>query len=98
MSKPSKFSGALAKLKQPAPETPTEALLEPVKPAPPSVSGGATKIGRPIGKRSNPDYEPTTVLLRKATKKKAQRRLQDTDAGQDLSDLIEALLSEWMKA
>ena len=51
--------------------------------------------GRPLGKRSNPEYEPTTVLLRKKTKKAAIRLLEDREAGQDLSDLIESLLGKW---
>ena len=91
MPEPSKFSGALARLNQPAPETPTE------QPTPP-VPEPAAKRGRRTGKRSNPDYEPTTILLRKQTKKTAHRKLEDTEAGQDLSDLVEKLLSEWVKS
>ena len=53
--------------------------------------------GRPPGKRSDPDYQPTTVLLRKLTKKTASRLLEDTNASQDLSDLIEQLLTEWIQ-
>ena len=51
--------------------------------------------GRPTGKRSNPDYEPTTVYLRKTTKRSASRLLEDTNARKDLSDLIEDLLLQW---
>ena len=92
MPEPSKFSGALAKLNQPATETPTEPAAAPLEGEP------AAKRGRPVGKRSNPDYEPTTILLRKQTKKTAHRKLEDTEAGQDLSDLIEKLLSEWVNS
>jgi hypothetical protein len=53
--------------------------------------------GRPPGKRSDPDYQPTTVLLRKRTKKTAARLLEDTNVEQDLSDLIEQLLTEWIQ-
>lgn len=52
--------------------------------------------GRPAGKRSNPDFEPTTVLLRKQTKRKASRLLEDTESEHDLSELIETLLGEWI--
>ena len=52
--------------------------------------------GRPAGKRSNPDYEPTTVLLRKQTKRKTSRLLEDIESKHDLSDLIESLLSTWI--
>jgi hypothetical protein len=53
--------------------------------------------GRPAGKRSNPSYEPTTLLLRKETKKKASRLLEDIGNRQDLSDLTEELLSAWIE-
>lgn len=94
MPEPSKFSGALAKLNQPptAPSSETPITL-PTAPISPETTA---KRGRPAGKRSNPDYEPTTILLRKQTKKLAHRKLEDGETGQDLSDLIETLLSEWV--
>ena len=87
----SKFSGVLAKLKhrpaeQPAALPPPSLGTEPVR-----------GRGRPPGKRSDPDYQPTTVLLRKHTKKTAARLLEDINSGQDLSDLIEQLLVEWIQ-
>jgi hypothetical protein len=93
MPEESKFSGALAKLKQrPAsPSTVTQSDRPPREAAP---SRGK---GRPPGKRSDPDYQPTTVLLRKQTKKTASRLLEDADTGQDLSELIEQLLAEWIR-
>ncbi len=54
--------------------------------------------GRPAGKRSNPDFEPTTIFLRKATKKTANRTLEDSGVKQDLSELIESLLQQWISA
>lgn len=91
MPEQSKFRGALAKLK----ERPAEQGRQP----PPIIPASAEQprpIGRPPGKRSDPDFEKTTVLLRKQTKKRANRKLEDEDAGQDLSDLIEQLLSKWI--
>ncbi len=87
----SKFSGVLAKLKQRQEEPQSTAL-------PPRPLGTDTLRGRgrPPGKRSDPDYQPTTVLLRKNTKKTATRLLEDTNAAHDLSDLIEQLLTEWI--
>jgi hypothetical protein len=88
----SKFSGVLAKLK---PQT-----AEAQAPVLPTHSPGTAPVrgrGRPPGKRSDPDYQPTTVLLRKQTKKTAVRLLEDINAGQDLSDLIEQLLAEWIQ-
>lgn len=54
--------------------------------------------GRPAGKRSNPDFEPTTIFLRKTTKKTANRTLEDSGVKQDLSELIESLLQQWITA
>jgi hypothetical protein len=83
----SKFTGVLAKLKQPPTERPAAAMEIP------NVRGR----GRPPGKRSDPDYQPTTVILRKHTKKTATRLLEDSTTRQDLSDLIEQLLTEWIQ-
>jgi hypothetical protein len=62
-----------------------------VKPQPTLVTRG-----RPAGKRSNPAFEPTTIFLRKATKKIANRTLEDRDDRQDLSELVEELLQGWI--
>jgi len=83
----SKYSGVLAKLKQPPVEGPT------VTPGIPLVRGR----GRPHAKSSDPDYQSTTVILRKLTKRTANRLLEDQETGQDLSELIEELLLEWIQ-
>jgi len=54
--------------------------------------------GRPAGKRSNPDYEQTTVLLKKKTKRAAVRMLEDAGKKPDLSDLLQALLDQHVAA
>ena len=54
--------------------------------------------GRPAGKRSNPDFEPTTIFLRRNTKRTANRTLEDSGVKQDLSELIESLLQQWISA
>jgi hypothetical protein len=87
-----KFSGALAKLKQRPAEQPAAR-----QPDPPVAAEPARGKGRPPGKRSDPDYQPTTVLLRQQTKKMANRLLEDKSTGQDLSELIEQLLTEWIR-
>lgn len=83
MSKPGKF-GALAEYRQQA--------------EPAAVPAAGEGRGRPAGKKSNPAYEPTNILLRKQTKKLARRKLEDTEAGKDLSELVEDLLSQWISA
>jgi hypothetical protein len=99
MAEGRKFA-ALAGIRQqqPNPVKPETVALQ-AAPPPPPVSERAEKggRGRPAGKRSDPEFQPTTVLLRKATKKAAIRKLEDTDARKDLSDLIEQLLNGWVK-
>jgi hypothetical protein len=100
MAEQSKFAGALARLKQPAAEPPPEepaAQELPVMPIPAAVTAGGGKGRPPTGKRSNPEWNRYTVLLRKVTHKRASRRLQDIDTGQDLSELVDKLLTEWLE-
>jgi len=54
------------------------------------------KVGRPKGKSSNPDYERLTVLVRKQTRKTAQRLWEDLEPKKDMSDLVERLLAQWI--
>jgi hypothetical protein len=82
----SKFSGALAKLNQ------HSAKQQPTTPDTPLRGRG-----RPRSKSSDPDYQSTTVILRKRTKRTAARLLEDMETGQDLSDLIEELLIDWIQ-
>jgi len=89
--------GALAEFRQaqsnaPEPSAETTSVQAETSTAPEPGKGR----GRPTGKRSNPDFEPTTVLLRKQTKRKASRLLEDTDSAYDFSELIETLLGQWI--
>jgi hypothetical protein len=87
-----KWSGAVAKLKQRPARRPAARPS-----APPMAAEPVRGKGRRPGKRSDPDYQPTTVLLRQQTKKMANRLLEDGNTGQDLSELIEQLLTEWIQ-
>src|SRR4051794_6147390 len=86
---------ALAGLKQ----LPADQLLEQRTPL--STATISTHLergkGRPPGKRSNPDYQATTLLLKEQTKRTATRLLEDKKLGKDLSDLTEQLLTEWIQ-
>jgi hypothetical protein len=53
--------------------------------------------GRLRAKSSDPEYQPTTVILRKRTKRIANRLLENQETGQDLSELLEELLLEWIQ-
>jgi hypothetical protein len=53
------------------------------------------KMGRPPGKRSNPDYQPVTTFLKKANYVAAQKAVYGT--GEDFGDLVDRLLEDWLK-
>jgi hypothetical protein len=92
MPEKSNMSGALAK-----PKKRQAKQLAVQQPAPVIATEPMRGKGRPPGKRSDPDYQPTTVLLRHQTKKMANRLLEDGSTRQDLSELIEQLLTDWIQ-
>ena len=53
------------------------------------------KVGRPPGKKSNPDYTQATVYLRKQTHLAAKKRL--LDEGKEFSELVEELVTQWIR-
>lgn len=62
-----------------------------------SVSNDNPSVrGRMSGKSSNPDFEKVGVYVRTETRRKAERKWED-HAGGDLSDLIETLLSKYIR-
>ena len=97
MAEQSKFAGALGRLKQPLPTPPeTEHVVQKPVAKPLRVIETPAPAGGRGGKRSDPAYSPTTFFVRKETKRKAARLLEDQEAGKDLSDLVEELLTEWI--
>jgi hypothetical protein len=60
--------------------------------------------GRPLGsknakagKKSDDEYCPTTVYIRKETRKRVKQTLLDAESTEDVSDLVEGLLQEWLE-
>jgi hypothetical protein len=54
-------------------------------------------LGRPPGKRSHPDYKQYSVLLKKQTHRQVTNILRDQENGQDVSELVQQLLEQWVK-
>jgi hypothetical protein len=55
--------------------------------------------GRPAtGKRSNPEWKLYSHFLQKKTQRAAVTKLQAEDNGRDLSDVLQKLLEDWLKA
>jgi len=102
----SKFSGIFADRLDSAAPAPEPVREKPVraetpKPVPPTQSApeapSAAAQRRRAGKRSDPAYKQFSVLLRKDTHRQAVRVLYDADNGQDVSDLVQTLLEQWVK-
>jgi len=64
----------------------------------PLPSPEGRKLGRPsVGKRSNPEYKQATVFIRKDLRRQIERILFERDTGEELSDVIEDALTDWLK-
>ena len=76
----------------------------PPSPAPrpePVITDAAPPARRPakerVGKYRDPNFHQYGVYLRKETHKRVKRRLEDLETGQDLSELLQELLEQWLK-
>jgi hypothetical protein len=59
-----------------------------------TVSGQKNVKSRAPGKRSDPDYTQITAYIRKETHENVMRKIYKR---QEFSELLEELLTEWMK-
>lgn len=78
----------------------------PASPAPPAADAAAEAptvavATRPrrerVGKREDPNYHQCGLYIRKTTHKRARRRLEDTQPGKDMSELVQELLEQWLE-
>ena len=53
------------------------------------------KVGRPPGKKSDPDYAQVTVYMRKDNHLAAKKRLLDD--GKEFSELVDELVTAWLE-
>jgi hypothetical protein len=74
----SKFSGVPGRIR----EVPREESRDS---PPPELA----KIGRPPGKRSNPEWSRRTIMMHKHTHRSVARILLETDDTRDLSELMD---------
>ena len=65
----------------------------------PDVSAAKGGKGRPAtGKKSNEEYCQTTISIRRETRKRVKQALLDAETGQDVSELVEELLTKWLES
>jgi hypothetical protein len=55
------------------------------------------KRGRPTGKRSDPDFTQTTAYIRADTYRDVRIALLQEGKGMEYSELVEEVLSDWLK-
>ena len=98
MAEQSKFAGALGRLKRsPGGEIPEQVVDAHTEraPDPPAVHNpSAGRAVRRVGKRSDPEFTPTTFFVRKQTKRKVTQLLFEANSTTDLSELVEELLTK----
>ena len=78
----SKFAGIFQRVGE---EQPAPARME------------AKTIGRPPGKRSDPEWKQYSLLLRKQTHRKIDAILREDEDGPDMSELVQQLLEKWLR-
>lgn len=90
MPEKSAFEGLFDKRLNEMPPPAERNEQQPAKPEP-------TGRGRAPGKRSDPAWKQHTVMLRKENHLAAVDILRRQDKGQDISELLDSLLEQWLK-
>lgn len=89
------FEAAKARSDEATPDPPpAEASVSAASPAPPA---SGRPVGRPRGKRSNPDYEQISAYLRRDTYRAAKIKLLQRGDERDISEVLEELLAAWVR-
>ncbi len=76
---------------------PVEAGLQSQAGSPRSLPYERLRRGRPAGKRTDPEYSQVTAYIRKSTHHAVKVRLLQQGEGREFSELVEELLSDWLK-
>ena len=66
--------------------------------APPTIEAPPPSKGRGGKSSDKANYSQYSVYLRKDTRKKVGRALDDAETGQDFSELVQELLEQWLAA
>jgi hypothetical protein len=87
-----KFTGISAAIKEAQQHPQAAERIEARPPVPASASKG-----RAPGKRSDPAWRQHTVMLKRETHLEATDILRRQEDGQDISELLQGLLEQWVK-
>ncbi len=94
------LSNILGTLKNESPPPSPAPVESPARPVTkPDAVAAKGERGRPAtGKKSNEDYCQTTISIRKETRKRVKQALLDAETSQDVSELVEELLTAWLES
>lgn len=94
-----KFKGKFGEALKAAKEHQEDKPVQPEKLEKATISAEksqSVKKGRPLGKRSNPDFEQVTAYIRSQTYRQTKIALLQQNELSDFSELVEELLNEWL--
>ncbi|SRR6266446_2036016 len=92
----SNFSGLADAIKEAQQQPEPRERADTPAPQPESAAAPSGR-GRAPGKRSDPNWRQHTVMLEKENHFAAVDILRRQDQGQDVSDLLNSLLGQWVK-
>lgn len=97
-NKESKFSGMLKNRKKSKVASTVEDLQskETAIKEDSSTDNNQKKVGRPKGKRSNPNYTQISTFINKENYSSAKIRLIKEGKKRDFGDLVDELLEQWL--
>jgi hypothetical protein len=94
-----KFASILQTARDPEPQDRADGTPAPRVDSNSSNAIAARPVGRPAGKRTDPEFQQITAYVRKETWKRVKiALLQGGDDPQETSELIEELLADWLAA
>ena len=64
----------------------------------PASTAALRPVGRPTGKRTDPDYQQVTAYIRQQTHQRVKIALLQDGDGQEFSELVEELLGLWLES
>jgi hypothetical protein len=64
----------------------------------PQPQAAEVRLGRPAGKRTDPEFTQVTAWIRRDTHLRTKMQLLEAGGAQQFSELVESLLTDWLTA
>lgn len=92
----SKFAGMFSEQAETKPPRAKKAATKAIAAIPDEPPAGKPQRVKPLSKAKDPNWKGFYVFLQKSTHTEATYQLRKLDTGEDFSDLMERLLTEWL--